>query len=94
MNTVQSALSLVIFLPEGCTFRSHPVVCRLSKGVFTTRPSLPQYHSVWDIAIVLRYLKALHPTEETYLRDLKLKITQLMALLSCRTTSENSRAGH
>ena len=41
MNTARSALSLVIFPPEGGMFGNHPLVCQLLKGVFTTRPSLP-----------------------------------------------------
>ena len=56
MNTAHSALSSVIFPPEGCMFGNHPLVCRLLKGVFTTRPSLRRYHCVWDVATVLKYL--------------------------------------
>ena len=87
MNAARSALSLVIFPPEGCTFGNHPLVSRLLKGVFTKRPSLPRY-SVWDVAIVLKYLKTVHPLEDVHLRDLTLKITMLIALLSgqrCQT---------
>ena len=88
MNTARSAFSLVVFSPEGCTFGNHPLVSRLLKGVFTKRPSLPRYHSVWDVGIVLKYLKTLHPLEDLHLRDLTLKITMLIALLSgqrCQT---------
>ena len=88
MNTARSALSLVIFPPEGGTFGNHPLVCRLLKGVFTTRPSLPRYQCIWDVAIVLKYLKTLHPPEDLHLRDLTLKVNMLIALLSgqrCQT---------
>ena len=88
INTAQSALSSVIFPPEGCTFGNHPLVCRLLKGVFTTRPSLPRYQCIWDVAVVLKYLKTLHPLEDLHLRDLTLKMTMLIALLSgqrCQT---------
>ena len=88
MNTARSALSLVIFPLEGGTFGNHPLVCRLLKGVFTTRPSLPRYQCIWDVAIVLKYLKTLHPPEDLHLRDLTWKVTMLIALLSgqrCQT---------
>ena len=82
MNTARFALSLVIFPPEGCTFGIHPLVCRLLKCIFTKRPSSPRYHCVWDVGIVLKYLKTLHPIRGLHLRDLTLKITMLIALLS------------
>ena len=57
---------------------------------FTKRPSSPRYHCVWDVVIVLKtkYLKTLHPIRGLHLRDLTLKITMLIALLSgqrCQT---------
>ena len=88
LNTARSALSLVILPPEGSTFGNHPLVGRLLRGIFTTRPSLPRYKSVWDVAIVLRYLKTLHPLSQLSLRELTLKLTMLIALLSgqrCQT---------
>ena len=86
--TARSALSLAIFPPEGGMFGNHPLVCQLLKGVFTTRPSLPRYQCIWDVAIVLKYLKTLHPPEDQHLRDLTWKVTTLIALLSgqrCQT---------
>jgi hypothetical protein len=88
MNTAHSALSSVIFPPEGCTFGNHSLVCSLLKGIFTTRPSLPRYHCVWDVATVLKYLRTLHPLEDLHLRELTLKVNMLIALLSgqrCQT---------
>ena len=57
-------------------------MCRLLRDVFTTRPSLPRYKSIWDVAIVLRYLKTLHPPSKLSLRELTLKLTMLIAFLS------------
>ena len=81
MNTARSALSLVIFPLEGGTFGNHPLVCRLLKGVFTTRLSLPRHQCIW-VAIVLKYLKTLHPPEDLQLHDLTWKVNMLIALLS------------
>ena len=88
INTARAALSTVIHPPEGCTFGHHPLVARFLKGVFTARPALPRYQEVWDVSVVLKYLKSLHPPEQLSLKDLTLKMTMLIALLSgqrCQT---------
>ena len=69
-------------------FRSHPLVTRYLKGVFNTRPSFPRYKQVWDVTIVLKFLKSLDPLDSLSLKDLTLKTTMLLALLSgqrCQT---------
>ena len=61
-------------------------MARFLKGVLIARPALPHYQEVWDV--VLKYLKTLHPPEQLSLKDLKLKMTMLIALLSrqrCQT---------
>lgn len=46
MNIARSASSPVIFPSGGCTFGNHPLLGRLLKGTFSTRPSLTRYHCV------------------------------------------------
>ena len=61
---------------------------RFIRGVFNTRPSLPRYQEIWDISIVFKYLKSLHPPEKLTLKDLTMKTTMLVASLSgqrCQT---------
>ena len=51
-------------------------------------PSLPRYQEIWDVSIVLKYLTTLHPAKELNLKNLTLKVTMLMALLTgqrCQT---------
>ena len=84
INTARAALSAVIHPPGGCTFGHHPMVARFLKGVFTARPTLPRYQEVWDVSVVLKYLKTLHPPEQLSLKDLTLKMTMLIALLSAK----------
>ena len=82
-NTARSALSPIIFSFGGGTFGSHPLVTRFLRGVFNTCPSLPRYQEIWDISIV-----SLHPPEKLTLKDLTMKTTMLVALLSgqrCQT---------
>ena len=88
INTARAALSAVIHPPEGCTFVNHPLVVRFLKGVFTARPARLRYLEVWDVSVVLKYLKTLHPPEQLSLKGLTLKMTMLIALLSgqrCQT---------
>lgn len=71
INTARAALSTVIHPPEGCTFGNH----RFLKGIFTARPALLRNQQVWDVSVVLQYLKTLHPPEQLSLKDLTLKMT-------------------
>jgi len=88
VNTARSALSSVISLSDGTIFGKHPLVKRLLKGVFEKKPALPRYSSIWDVNIVFDYLKQL--PEDIQLKDLTLKLTMLLALLTgerCQTLS-------
>jgi len=51
------------------------------------KPSLPRYASVWDVNIVLKYLKQIS-NDEMSLKDITLKLTMLLAVLTgqrCQT---------
>ena len=88
LNTARSALSTIISLQGNKSFGDHPLVTRLLKGVFNTRPTLPKYTVVWDVNTVLDHLKTLHPPKSLSLKDLTLKLIMLLALLSgqrCQT---------
>ena len=82
LNTARSALSSVLYLPTG-TFGSHPLVNRLMKGVFNSRPSLSKYRSTWDVNLVLDYLKQI-PLETVSLKQLSHKCVMLLALLTAQ----------
>ena len=84
LNTARSALSSVIILPDNIPFGTHPLVCRFIKGVFEMRPSLPRYKEIWDVNTVLKYIKTLHPPKDLTLKDLTLKLTMLLALVSAQ----------
>lgn len=88
VNTARSALSAVLPVQGGITFGEHPSVSRLLKGVFNIKPSLPKYSHIWDVSSVLNYLRGLSPNTELLLKDLTLKLTMLLALLTgqrCQT---------
>lgn len=88
INTARSALSTIILFPDGGSFGNHPLVTRFMKGVFESRPSLPRYKDIWDVSVVLDYLKTLSPVDELSLRDITHKTVMLITLLSgqrCQT---------
>ena len=82
INTARSALSSILSMSEKTTFGAHPLVCRFLRGMFAERPSLPRYKTIWDVNTVLKYLKGIQIDKDLTLRDLTLKLTMLLALLS------------
>ena len=82
INSARSALSAYLPSINGVTVGNHPDVCRLVKGVFESRPSLPKYTDTWDVNTVLRYLDGLGPVEKVSLKDLTLRTCMLLALVT------------
>ena len=89
LNTARSALSTVILMPNGNTFENHPLVTRLMKGVFESRPTLPRYNSIWNLSTVLDFIKTLGPNEELSLKNVTLKCVTLVALLLDRGAKQS-----
>ena len=57
VNTARSALSSIVTLNDGSKFGEHPLVCRCVKGIYELRAALPKYTQIWDVNIVLHFLK-------------------------------------
>ena len=58
------------------------------QGVFVNRPALPRYKQIWDVSVVLQYLKSLGDNTQLSLQDLTMKTTMLLALVTgqrCQT---------
>lgn len=82
LNTARSALSTIVTLPGNISVGNHPLIVRFLRGVFQTRPALPKYTSIWDVKVVLTFLKTLSPASKLTLKDLTLKLTMLLMLVS------------
>lgn len=52
------------------------------RGAFNLRPALPRYANVWDVSVVIKYLKSLSPTDQLTFKQLTMKLVMLTALLS------------
>ncbi len=88
INTARSSLSSILPTENGITFGDHPLVCRTMKGIFELRPALPKYSQIWDVSEVLEYLKSLVIPTALSLKQLTLKLTMLLCLLTgqrCQT---------
>ena len=81
VGTARSALSTFLWI-DGKPAGEHPLVCRFMRGVFNIRPALPRYEVSWDVKLVFKYLKKLHPPQSLSLKDLSLKLVMLLALLA------------
>ena len=82
INCARSALSSYVSLDDGSVVGQNPLVCRLLKGVFQSRPPKPKYSEVWDVQVVLTYLATLHPVESLTLKELTFKLVMLLLLVS------------
>ena len=80
LNSYRSAISSVHDQVDGCPVGQHPLVSRVLKGVFNSRPPLPRYVGTWDVQVVLTFIEGLGPSRDLSLRDLSLKLAMLLAL--------------
>ena len=55
---------------------------RFLKGVYESRPSVPQYVETWDVKVVLKFLANQHPPTKLSLKQLTLKLVMLVSLVS------------
>ena len=84
LNTARSALSAILPLFNGIKFGEHPLVGRFLKGVYEQRPALQRYKAIWNVGEVLNYLTTLKQVPQLSLKDLTLKLTMLLCLLTAQ----------
>ena len=72
---------------EGLPVQQHPEFCTLLTGVFNLRPPQLRYSSIWDVQIVLGFIKS-NWTHNNFPpnKNLILKLTMLLALTSASIT--------
>ena len=87
INSARSALSAVLLPKDGYEIGKHPLVCRLMKAVFRAKPSLPKYNKVWDIGLLVSYLRQYGCVDSLDRKSLSVK---LLALLQISTAGRLS----
>ena len=60
------------------------------KAIFELKPSLPKYNGIWDVRVVLDYLKTFGASSALPLKELTLKLTMLL----CLTTNQRGQTIH
>ena len=90
LNVARSALASFVILTDGNTVGMHPLIHRFLKGVYTKRPPTPRYEYIWDVRIVLNYLRKQSPASSLNLKQLTLKLVMLIALV----TAQRSQSIH
>ena len=84
LNTARSALSMFLINAQEVPIGKSTHVKRFMKGIFHLRPSLPRYVCIWDVDIVLNYLKSLFPLTELSVKYVTYKLVMLLALISAQ----------
>ena len=84
---LRSALNPLVTIKEGGELTSHPLVQRLVKGVFHARPPLPRYTEVWDVGLVITFIRDLGTNSSLTRRQLTLKVTALLSILTVQRVS-------
>ena len=88
LNVYRSAISSTHLPVDGFPVRQHPLVSRLLKGVFNTRPPRPRYTSVWDVSHVTDFLKSMGEPKDLPVPLLTKKLAMLLALVSAQRSSD------
>ena len=89
INTACSALSSVLLIENSkIPFGQLPLLRRFMKGIFEFRPSFPRYPTVWNVNTVFNYVRTQPDIADLSLKELSLRLTFLLLLLSgqhCQT---------
>ena len=80
LNSYRSAIASMHAPIDGVSIGQHPLVSRLLKGAFQSRPPLPRYTDTWDVNIVLAHLNEHEVNETMPLKQLTLRTVMLLAL--------------
>lgn len=84
--TARSALSNIILIPGVTCIGGHPLVKRLIKGVYNTRPPTPRYDAIWDTSLLMQHLRSLDNSSLTF-KGLVQKTVTLLTILSGQRVS-------
>jgi hypothetical protein len=87
INTVRSTLSSTLSQYDGYLIGQHPLVTRLMKGIFNSRPAVQKLFPTWSVKTVLLTLKTWSPASSLSLKLLSLKTIMLVALATGKRAS-------
>ena len=80
LNAYRSAIASMHTHIDGVSIGQHPLVSRLLRGGFQTRPPLPRYQGMWDVNKVLNQISSHGLEQNITLKQLTLRTVMLLAL--------------
>ena len=84
----RSAISAFHEHVDGKPVGQNPLICSLMTGIFNSRPPQPRYSCVWDVQLVLDFIKkSWGNTDKISCKELTYKLVALMALTSASRVS-------
>ncbi|KAJ1105692.1 hypothetical protein NDU88_003097, partial [Pleurodeles waltl] len=87
INLYRSAISMNHSNIDGNPIGSHPLICRLLKGVKLSKPPSAKYSYIWDVSLVLNLFLSWPDNPRLSLKILSAKLTMLLCLISIKRTS-------
>lgn len=78
----RSAVSSVVSVSSDTTIGKHPLVKRFMKGLFELEPQFPRYKYVWDVSLLLQYLRMLDEPKNLSQKLLGKKLAVLICILA------------
>ena len=80
LNSYRSAIASMHTNIDGVSIGQHPLVSRLLKGAFHSRPPLPRYTETWEVSKVLALLSGQDVSHKSPLKVLTHRTVMLLAL--------------
>ena len=80
LNAYRSAIASMHTQIDGASIGQHPLVSRLLKGAFHSRPPLPRYTETWEVSKVLALLSGQDVSHKSPLKILSQRTAMLLAL--------------
>ncbi|MEO0683599.1 MAG: tyrosine-type recombinase/integrase [Cyanobacteria bacterium J06649_11] len=88
IGSTRSAISAYHDPIDGISVGEHPRVSSLMSGVFNERPPIPKYTFIWDVDVVLAYIRTLPVDDSISDKLLSYKLVTLLALTAASRVSE------
>lgn len=88
VNIHRSMLSMTLDRVDGSAVGQHPLVVRLLKRCYNQNPPHPRYSFMWDVEIVLSFMRSEEDNFSLNLASLTKKLATLLAISTLLRTSE------
>ena len=87
INCYRSTLSTTLLLIDNYDGGKHPLVTRLMRGIYNSRPPVKTLVPTWSVMTVLKMLKLWSPNDKLDLKRLTYKTVMLLTLVTARRCS-------